>query len=50
MKTTINFRRDERGQGQLIKYILLVAFIALASAALFMGAGNNGIWNVRAPG
>ena len=40
-----NFWRDERGQ-DLIEYTLLMAFVALASAALFMGAGKSvkGIW------
>ena len=30
----------------MIEYTLLMAFVALASAALFLGAGNNimGIW------
>ena len=42
-----NFLRDEQGQ-DLIEYTLLLAFVALASAALFIGAGNavNGIWTV----
>jgi Flp pilus assembly pilin Flp len=37
--------RDERGQ-DLIEYTLLIAFVALASAALFIGAGSSisGIW------
>jgi Flp pilus assembly pilin Flp len=32
----------------LIEYTLLLAFVALASAALFIGAGNSvsGIWSV----
>jgi Flp pilus assembly pilin Flp len=40
-----NFWGDEQGQ-DLIEYALLMAFVALASAALFMGAGGNikGIW------
>lgn len=40
-----NFVRDEQGQ-DLIEYTLLLAFVALASAALFIGAGGsiNGIW------
>ena len=40
-----NFLRDEQGQ-DLIEYTLLLAFVALASAALFIGAGAsvNGIW------
>jgi Flp pilus assembly pilin Flp len=41
-----NFCNDEQGQ-DLIEYTLLMAFVALASAALFIGAGNSvkGIWN-----
>lgn len=40
-----SFLRDEQGQ-DLIEYTLLLAFVALASAALFIGAGNSvkGIW------
>jgi Flp pilus assembly pilin Flp len=40
-----NFVRDEQGQ-DLIEYTLLMAFVALASAALFLGAGSSikGIW------
>lgn len=40
-----NFWNDEQGQ-DLIEYTLLMAFVALASAALFINAGNsiNGIW------
>ena len=48
MKTFItSFLRDEQGQ-DLIEYTLLLAFVALASAALFIGAGNSvkGIWSV----
>lgn len=46
--TFINsFLRDEQGQ-DLIEYTLLLAFVALASAALFIGAGTSvkGIWAV----
>jgi Flp pilus assembly pilin Flp len=46
--TFINsFLRDEQGQ-DLIEYTLLLAFVALASAALFIGAGNSvkTIWTV----
>lgn len=32
--------RDEKGQ-DLIEYTLLLAFVALASAALFIGAGGS---------
>jgi Flp pilus assembly pilin Flp len=43
-----NFKRfflDEQGQ-DLIEYTLLMAFVALASAALFIGAGASisSIW------
>jgi len=40
------FLRDEQGQ-DLIEYTLLLAFVALASAALFIGAGSSvsGIWS-----
>jgi len=40
-----NFWQDEQGQ-DLIEYTLLMAFVALASAALFLGAGGSikGIW------
>lgn len=42
-----NFLKDEQGQ-DLIEYTLLLAFVALASAALFIAAGGSvsGIWNV----
>jgi Flp pilus assembly pilin Flp len=42
-----NFFSDEQGQ-DLIEYTLLLAFVALASAALFIGAGNSvkGIWSI----
>jgi Flp pilus assembly pilin Flp len=41
------FWNDEQGQ-DLIEYTLLMAFVALASAALFIGAGGSikGIWSV----
>jgi Flp pilus assembly pilin Flp len=41
-----NFINDEQGQ-DLIEYTLLMAFVALASAALFIGAGGSisGIWS-----
>ncbi len=47
MKLIVNFFRDEQGQ-DLIEYTLLLAFVAMASAALFIGAGNSvsGIWSV----
>jgi Flp pilus assembly pilin Flp len=42
-----NFIRDENGQ-DLIEYTLLLAFVALASAAIFIGAGTSvsSIWNI----
>ena len=45
MQTLSNFWNDEQGQ-DLIEYTLLMAFVALASAALFIGAGGSvkGIW------
>jgi Flp pilus assembly pilin Flp len=41
-----SFWQEEQGQ-DLIEYTLLMAFVALASAALFLGAGGSikGIWN-----
>lgn len=41
----VGFMRDEQGQ-DLVEYTLLLAFVCLASAALFIGAGNtiSGIW------
>ena len=40
------FWQDESGQ-DLIEYTLLMAFIALASASLYLSAGNSvqGIWS-----
>jgi Flp pilus assembly pilin Flp len=45
MKLFQRFLRDEKGQ-DLIEYTLLVGFIALASAGIFIDAGVNvsGIW------
>jgi Flp pilus assembly pilin Flp len=42
-----NFWNDEQGQ-DLIEYTLLIAFVALASAALFIGAGKSvtTIWTI----
>ena len=41
----VRFVKEEEGQ-DLIEYTLLMAFIALASAAIFIGAGSsvNSIW------
>jgi Flp pilus assembly pilin Flp len=43
----VRFVRAEEGQ-DLIEYTLLLAFVCLASAALFINAGTSisGIWNV----
>jgi len=42
-----NLWNDEQGQ-DLIEYTLLLAFVALASAALFIGAGGSikNIWTI----
>jgi Flp pilus assembly pilin Flp len=40
MRFINNFLRDEQGQ-DLIEYTLLLAFVALASAALFITAGGS---------
>jgi Flp pilus assembly pilin Flp len=44
-KMFMNFVKDEQGQ-DLIEYTLLMAFVALASAAIFINAGTQikGIW------
>jgi Flp pilus assembly pilin Flp len=44
-KTLNSFLRDEQAQ-DLIEYTLLLAFVCLASAALFISAGGSvaGIW------
>jgi len=43
----ICFLREEDGQ-DLIEYTLLLGFVALASAALFIGAGQSAstIWGI----
>ncbi len=45
-KMIMSFVKDEQGQ-DLIEYTLLMAFIALASAAIFTNAGKSitGIWS-----
>jgi Flp pilus assembly pilin Flp len=45
MKILNEFLKDDSGQ-DLIEYTLLMAFVALASAALFIGVGGSikGIW------
>jgi Flp pilus assembly pilin Flp len=47
MRSVRHFLRDEQGQ-DLIEYTLLMAFIALASAGIFVNAGKSvkGIWGV----
>jgi len=40
MTTLRNLWNDDQGQ-DLIEYTLLMAFVALASAALFIGAGKS---------
>jgi Flp pilus assembly pilin Flp len=50
MKNLIaDFIKEEQAQ-DLIEYTLLLAFVALASAAVFINAGNqiSGIWNSAA--
>jgi len=46
MQLLKTFLADDSGQ-DLIEYTLLMAFVALASAALFLGAGGSikGIWS-----
>jgi Flp pilus assembly pilin Flp len=46
MKGFSRFLRDEQGQ-DLIEYTLLLAFVALSSAAIFLGVGSGvqGIWS-----
>ena len=45
MTSLANFLHADEGQ-DLIEYTLLMAFVALASAALFLGAGGSikGLW------
>jgi len=45
MNVLMNFFQDEQGQ-DLIEYTLLLAFVCMASAALFISAGGSvaGIW------
>ena len=46
-KMLVGFLREEQGQ-DLVEYTLLLAFVSLASAALFLGTGGavTGIWSV----
>lgn len=43
----VKFIREEQGQ-DLVEYTLLLAFVALASAGLFISAGGSitSIWNI----
>ena len=43
----MRFVREEEGQ-DMVEYTLLLAFVCLASAALFINVGTSlsGIWNV----
>ena len=43
----VRFLREDQGQ-DLIEYTLLLGFVALASAALFIGAGQSAqtIWGI----
>jgi Flp pilus assembly pilin Flp len=47
MSTLRRFLKDEQGQ-DLVEYTLLVGFICLASAAIFVDTGGamNGIWGI----
>ena len=47
MNHIYSFWNDEQGQS-LIEYTLLMSFVAIASAGLFLGAGGSvkGIWAV----
>ena len=47
MKLMNAFLREDEGQ-DLIEYTLLLAFVALVSAAIFIGAGSQaaGIWSI----
>jgi Flp pilus assembly pilin Flp len=42
-----HFCKNEEGQ-DLVEYTLLIAFVCMACAALFIGGGNSiaGIWSV----
>ncbi len=47
MRRLKSFIKDEQGQ-DLVEYTLLMAFIALASAAIFVNAGKSvkGVWDI----
>jgi Flp pilus assembly pilin Flp len=46
MKGLYNLWNDDQGQ-DTIEYVLLVAFVAIASAAIFLAGGGSiqGIWS-----
>jgi Flp pilus assembly pilin Flp len=46
MKVLYNFWKEDQGQ-DTIEYVLLIAFVALASAAIFLAGGGSiqGIWS-----
>jgi Flp pilus assembly pilin Flp len=46
VKAIVSFLQDDQGQ-DLIEYTLLMAFIALAAASIFLSAGGSvaSIWN-----
>jgi Flp pilus assembly pilin Flp len=46
MKVLYNLWKEDQGQ-DTIEYVLLIAFVALASAAIFLGGGGSiqGIWS-----
>jgi Flp pilus assembly pilin Flp len=46
MKAPYNLWNDDQGQ-DTIEYVLLIAFVALASAAIFLAGGGSiqGIWS-----
>ena len=46
IKRYVDFLKDEQGQ-DLIEYTLLLAFVCMSAAALFIGGGNSvsGIWS-----
>lgn len=46
MKALYSLWNDDQGQ-DTIEYVLLIAFVALASAAIFLGGGGSiqGIWS-----
>jgi Flp pilus assembly pilin Flp len=46
-QSIVRFLRDDQGQ-DLVEYTLLLALVALASAALFISAGTSitGVWSI----